>query len=214
MFKYINKKSNIHQINPTYKIISLLIFFILFLFTDNISFSILMLLFSITLSILTKIDPKLYLYRLIPISILITLIAVFGIISNNNVINLILKLLSFSIYYSSYIFTTKFVDTNKGIFDIFNQFNIRNYKLNLSFTILIHLISIIYEEFFNIKSNNIFYRLYYTIDKVIIRLKQIINLNKVKTYNFNYKEIRDNIVGAISLTSHLLLFTLYFFNKI
>ena len=75
------------------------------------------------------------------------------------------------------------------------------------------LISIIYQEYFLIKKGNVLYRLYYSIDRVIIRIKQIINLNKVKKYNFKYKYKRKNIVGMLSLASHTLLFILYFLGK-
>lgn len=213
MFNYININSDIHKIGPTYKILSLFIFFILFLVVQNISFSLIMLLFSIIISILSKVNYKYYIYRLIPAYIITCILLLLGLIFNISVYNSIIKVISFSLYYSTYIFTTKFVETNKGLFDILNLFEIKNYKASLYITILVHLISIIYQEYFLIKKGNVLYRLYYSIDRVIIRIKQIINLNKVKKYNFKYKYKRKNIVGILSLASHTLLFILYFLGK-
>ncbi len=213
MFNYININSDIHKIGPTYKILSLFIFFILFLVVQNISFSLIMLLFSIIISILSKVNYKYYIYRLIPAYIITCILLLLGLIFNISVYNSIIKVVSFSLYYSTYIFTTKFVETNKGLFDILNLFEIKNYKASLYITILVHLISIIYQEYFLIKKVNVLYRLYYSIDRVIIRIKQIINLNKVKKYNFKYKYKRKNIVGILSLASHTLLFILYFLGK-
>lgn len=213
MFNYININSDIHKIGPTYKILSLFIFFILFLVVQNISFSLIMLLFSIIISILSKVNYKYYIYRLIPAYIITCILLLLGLIFNISVYNSIIKVVSFSLYYSTYIFTTKFVETNKGLFDILNLFEIKNYKASLYITILVHLISIIYQEYFLIKNGNVLYRLYYSIDRVIIRIKQIINLNKVKKYNFKYKYKRKNIVGILSLASHTLLFILYFLGK-
>lgn len=213
MFNYININSDIHKIGPTYKILSLFIFFILFLVVQNISFSLIMLLFSIIISILSKVNYKYYIYRLIPAYIITCILLLLGLIFNISVYNSIIKVVSFSLYYSTYIFTTKFVETNKGLFDILNLFEIKNYKASLYITILVHLISIIYQEYFLIKKGNVLYRLYYSIDRVIIRIKQIINLNKVKKYNFKYKYKRKNIVGILSLASHTLLFILYFLGK-
>lgn len=213
MFNYKNINSDIHKIGPTYKILSLFIFFILFLVVQNISFSLIMLLFSIIISILSKVNYKYYIYRLIPAYIITCILLLLGLIFNISVYNSIIKVVSFSLYYSTYIFTTKFVETNKGLFDILNLFEIKNYKASLYITILVHLISIIYQEYFLIKKGNVLYRLYYSIDRVIIRIKQIINLNKVKKYNFKYKYKRKNIVGILSLASHTLLFILYFLGK-
>lgn len=210
MFKYIYNDSEIHKIKPVYKVLSLFIYFILFIFVKNFQFSIIMLLFSITLCLTTKVSYKLYLYRLIPSLILSAIILILGIIFNINPLYAIFKVIAFSLYYSSYIFTTKFVDTNKGVFDIFYSFNIKNYKLNLTLTILINFISIVYQEYYEIKKDSKLMRLYYTIDKVIIRIKQLYKLNKVKAYNFNYKEKTMNLMGPISLISHLMLFMLYF----
>lgn len=213
MFNYININSDIHKIGPTYKILSLFIFFILFLVVQNISFSLIMLLFSIIISILSKVNYKYYIYRLIPAYIITCILLLLGLIFNISVYNSIIKVVSFSLYYSTYIFTTKFVETNKGLFDVLNLFEIKSYKVSLYITILVHLISIIYQEYFLIKKGNVLYRLYYSIDRVIIRIKQIINLNKVKKYNFKYKYKRKNIVGILSLASHTLLFILYFLGK-
>lgn len=213
MFNYININSDIHKIGPTYKILSLFIFFILFLVVQNISFSLIMLLFSIIISILSKVNYKYYIYRLIPAYIITCILLLLGLIFNISVYNSIIKVVSFSLYYSTYIFTTKFVETNKGLFDVLNLFEIKSYKVSLYITILVHLISIIYQEYFLIKKGNVLYRLYYSIDRVIIRIKQIINLNKVKKYNFKYKYKKKNIVGILSLASHTLLFILYFLGK-
>lgn len=213
MFKYIETNSDIHKIGPTYKIISLFIFFILFVFVNNFSFSLIMLLFATIISLLTNINYKRYIYRLIPSLILSLLIIFIGLIFNINLYYFVLKLISFSLYYSSYIFSTKFVDTNKGLFDILYIMEIKNYKIMLYLTILIHFISIIYDEYYSIEKGNIFYKLYYTIDRVIIRLKQIINLNKTKSYNFRFKQKRNNLMGNISLISHAMLFMLYFLGK-
>lgn len=213
MFNYININSDIHKIGPTYKILSLFIFFILFLVVKNISFSLIMLLFSIIISILSKINYKYYIYRLIPAYIITCILLILGLFSNIFVYNSIIKVISFSLYYSTYIFTTKFVETNKGLFDILNLLEIKNYKVSLYITILIHLISIIYQEYFLISKTKIFYKLYYSIDRVIFRIKQIVNLNKVKNYNFKYKCKRKNLIGMFSLMSHIMLFILYFLGK-
>lgn len=214
MFKYIETNSNIHKIGPTYKIISLFIFFILFIFTNNFSYSFIMFLFSTIISLLTKVSYRHYLNRLTPVSIVSIIILIIGLITNINTYSIVLKLLALSLYYSSYIFTTKFVDTNKGIYDILNTFEIRNYRLNLYITVIIHFISIVYEEYYSINNGNLLHKLYYTIDIVIVRLKQIINLNKVKTYNFKFAQKRNNLIGSIALISHVLLFMLYFLGKV
>lgn len=221
--KYYDIKSDIHSINPIDKIISLFLFFILTLIVNNIMFSIILLLFSLIILMLTKVPFKLFLLRSTLALLISILLLVIGLLFKINTVNLILKIISFSIYYSSYIYTTKMIDTNRGLYDIFKFLDIKNYRVPLIFLVLIHLLSIIYSEYYKTRKirinreiiySNSFKTLYYCLFKVIERIKIITNIFKVKSYNFNYLQKNDSFAGISILASHLLLFIVYFLGKV
>lgn len=220
--KYYNAKADIHRINPVYKIISLLIFFILFIVTNNIMFSILMLLFSLLLILMTKVPFKLFIYRSIP-TFLISIILLFFAIFFKDSINLVIKLIALSFYYSSYIYTTKLLETNKGIYDILKFIDIYNYHTSTFFIILIHFIQFYNIEFIdtylihkkrNLEIKNIFKLFYYAYLKLKNKIDIIFNIYKTRNYNFNYKKNNNLFYDLSLLGSHIMLFFVYFFGKI
>lgn len=221
--KYYDIKSDIHSINPKFKIISLLLFCILTLIVNNVTFSIILLLFSLILLVLTKVPYKLYLMRSIPSFLFVISLLIIQIIFNINTINIAIKIVSFSIYYSSYIYTTKMIDTNKGLFEIFKFLDIKDYRASLICLILIHFISIVYIEYYNtrkirinreINYSNPFITFKYSIIKIKYRIRTITNIFKLKSFNYSYLEKNDFLIGITVLTSHLMLFVVYFFGKI
>ncbi|MDD3995142.1 MAG: hypothetical protein GX032_02960 [Tenericutes bacterium] len=220
--KYYNINSILNETKPIIKILSLLLFFIFFLIANNIVFSIIMLLFSLILGVLSKVPFKLYLYRSIPIIIINIIILILGILFNINTFNFLLKSISFSIYYSSYIYSTKISDTNKGVFDILNIIDFYNPRVLSFFTILIHFISIVFVEFIKVINIQIKKGKVQKMDKLIVytyrlvkgKIKIISNNFELKKYNFKYIENNSVYSSLTIIGSHLMLFFVYLLGKI
>lgn len=220
--KYYNINSILNETKPIIKILSLLLFFIFFLIANNIVFSIIMLLFSLILGVLSKVPFKLYLYRSIPIIIINIIILILGILFNINTFNFLLKNISFSIYYSSYIYSTKISDTNKGVFDILNIIDFYNPRVLSFFTILIHFISIVFVEFIKVSNIQIKKGKVQKMDKLIVytyrlvkgKIKIISNNFELKKYNFKYIENNSVYSSLTIIGSHLMLFFVYLLGKI
>ena len=220
--KYYNINSILNETKPIIKILSLLLFFILFLIANNIVFSVIMLLFALILGVLSKVPFKLYLYRSIPIIIINIIILILGILFNINTFNFLLKSISFSIYYSSYIYSTKISDTNKGVFDILNIIDFYNPRVLSFFTILIHFISIVFVEFIKVINIQIKKGKVQKMDKLIVytyrlvkgKIKIISNNFELKKYNFKYIENNSVYSSLTIIGSHLMLFFVYLLGKI
>lgn len=220
--KYYNINSILNETKPIIKILSLLLFFIFFLIANNIVFSIIMLLFSLILGVLSKVPFKLYLYRSIPIIIINIIILILGILFNISTFNFLLKSISFSIYYSSYIYSTKISDTNKGVFDILNIIDFYNPRVLSFFTILIHFISIVFVEFIKVINIQIKKGKVQKMDKLIVytyrlvkgKIKIISNNFELKKYNFKYIENNSVYSSLTIIGSHLMLFFVYLLGKI
>lgn len=220
--KYYNINSILNETKPIIKILSLLLFFIFFLIANNIVFSIILLLFSLILGVLSKVPFKLYLYRSIPIIIINIIILILGILFNINTFNFLLKSISFSIYYSSYIYSTKISDTNKGVFDILNIIDFYNPRVLSFFTILIHFISIVFVEFIKVINIQIKKGKVQKMDKLIVytyrlvkgKIKIISNNFELKKYNFKYIENNSVYSSLTIIGSHLMLFFVYLLGKI
>ena len=220
--KYYNINSILNETKPIIKILSLLLFFILFLIANNIVFSVIMLLFALILGVLSKVPFKLYLYRSIPIIIINIIILILGILFNINTFNFLLKSISFSIYYSSYIYSTKISDTNKGVFDILNIIDFYNPRVLSFFTILIHFISIVFVEFIKVINIQIKKGKVQKMDKLIVytyrlvksKIKIISNNFELKKYNFKYIE-NNSVYSSLTIIGfHLMLFFVYLLGKI
>ncbi len=220
--KYYDNKSDVHKINPVYKIISLIIYFLLFLITDNLMFSILMLLFSLLLILLSKVPLKLYFFRSIPILLLCAILFIF-ILALGGDITLIIKLISFSLYYSVYIYTTKLIETNKAIYKILTFLDIYNSRFSSILLILIHFIQFAFIESIstyrtikarNIQGNIYIKIFYYSYLKLKEKIYRILYLYKTKKYNYNYRDNNNVVSDLILLVSHIMLFFVYFFGKI
>lgn len=181
-----------------------------------------MLLFSLILGVLSKVPFKLYLYRSIPIIIINIIILILGILFNINTFNFLLKSISFSIYYSSYIYSTKISDTNKGVFDILNIIDFYNPRVLSFFTILIHFISIVFVEFIKVINIQIKKGKVQKMDKLIVytyrlvkgKIKIISNNFELKKYNFKYIENNSVYSSLTIIGSHLMLFFVYLLGKI
>ncbi|MDD2625399.1 MAG: hypothetical protein PHR55_01360 [Bacilli bacterium] len=220
--KYYNINSILNETKPIIKILSLLLFFIFFLIANNIVFSIILLLFSLILGVLSKVPFKLYLYRSIPIIIINIIIFILGILFNINTFNFLLKSISFSIYYSSYIYSTKISDTNKGVFDILNIIDFYNPRVLSFFTILIHFIPIVFVEFIKVINIQIKKGKVQKMDKLIVytyrlvkgKIKIISNNFELKKYNFKYIENNSVYSSLTIIGSHLMLFFVYLLGKI
>ncbi len=115
------------------------------------------------------------------------------------------------------------IDTNKGLFEIFKFLDIKDYRASLICLILILFISIVYIEYYNtrkirinreINYSNPFITFKYSIIKIKYRIRTITNIFKLKSFNYSYLEKNDFLIGITVLTSHLMLFVVYFFGKI
>jgi hypothetical protein len=56
--------------------------------------------------------------------------------------------------------------------------------------------------------------MYYSTYKILERIKTITNIFKVRSYNFNYSQNNDPLVGVSIIAAHLLLFIVYFLGKV
>ncbi len=220
--KYYNITSMLSDTKPLIKILSLLLFSILCIATNNIIFSIILLLFSFILVVISKVPFKLYFFRSLPSIIINAILLVIILLFNLNLYFLIVKSLAFSVYYSSYIYTTKISDTNKGVFDLLNIIDFYSPKVLIFFTILIHFISIVFVEAIhsiNIQINKgkikkIDKIIKYTITLIKARLRVINDTYSLKKYNFKYIENTTVYSSLTIVGSHIMLFFVYLLGKI
>ena len=149
--KYIYKESNIHKIHPIIKIIMLL--FIIFLsLISNYKENIILLIYVLLISILTKINIKTYLKNIYGLRYLIISILFINLIFNVNIlnsINSIEKLIIIFIYSSILMYTTTINEINLAFNKLLSPlkrltFDVDNISLIL--TISIKFITTIFEE--------------------------------------------------------------------
>lgn len=148
--RYYNTNSDMHKMNPVYKIICILIFTLLILLTNNIVLLIIMLLFVLSLMHLSCVPFKLYIKNIkfmVPLIVFIVLInLIFNVRLTTTIVSL-LKLLLFIFYSSIFIYTTKPNDLTYGLEKVFlplKIFNIPVNELSLIISLAIRFIPIIF----------------------------------------------------------------------
>lgn len=149
--KYIYKNSLIHKINPLFKIISIIIILVCSMIF-NIRQNILLLVLTMLLIDLTKIDKQTYIkniygFRFLIIGILIIYIlsraSIFMIL--NNIIKIIINILITSIL----LYTTTLKELNYGLYKLFyplKYIKINPNKISIILTLSIKFIGLVFEE--------------------------------------------------------------------
>ena len=149
--RYIYKESLIHKINPLFKIISMIIILI-FSMLLNLKGNLLLLLLTILLLYLTKIDKKTYIkniygFRFLIIGIL--LIYILSKIEIFTIINNLIKIIINILITSSLLYTTAIKELNYGLYKLFYPFKyikINPNKISIIITLAIKFISLVFEE--------------------------------------------------------------------
>lgn len=150
--KYYNAKSDIHNMNPLYKFICLLIFSILLFIAKSYLLLIIIGVFTILLMISSNVPIRLYLNNLKTITLLIVFIFVINLVFSataTNTIFSISKLILIVIYSSMVTFTTtgsEMIDGLKKLFSPLKVLNIPISSLALSISLAIRFIQTIFEQ--------------------------------------------------------------------
>lgn len=149
--RYINKNSLIHKINPLFKIISIIIILV-FSMLFNLKQNILLLVLTILLLDLTKIDKKTYIKNIYGFRFLIIGIILIYIISRvsilvicNNILKIIINILVTSIL----LYTTTLKELNHGLYKLFYPLKfikIDPGKISIILTLSIKFITLVFEE--------------------------------------------------------------------
>jgi energy-coupling factor transport system permease protein len=147
-----NTNSDIHKMNPLYKIICALIFTIIVLIVKETVMLLVLLVFVVILTALSNVPYKLYLRNIkfaLPLMIFIVLINFIFNIPFSNTLNSILKLFLFIIYSGILIYTTKPNDLTYGLEEFLSplkKLKIPVNSLALSISLSIRFIPIIFEQ--------------------------------------------------------------------
>lgn len=130
--KYYNTKSIIHDINPLFKIICVLIFTLLVLLSSNIIYLSILFVYLFIVIYISNVPIRLYLKNLkymLPMIIFIFIINL--ILSNlNSTIILVLKLILFVLYSQIILYTTKSNDITYGLEELLSP--LKKFKINSS----------------------------------------------------------------------------------
>lgn len=152
MTKYYNVESIIHDINPVYKIIYILLFTFLVLFSSNVLSLVVLLLFIVSLIYVSSVPYNLYfnnLKLLFPIVLFIFIINLIFLVSINNTVVSILKLILFVLYSSLILYTTKPNDLTYGLevfFSPLKLFGVKVSSLALTISLAMRFIPTIFNE--------------------------------------------------------------------
>lgn len=148
---YYSINSDIHKMNPIYKIICMIIFLLLLL-SNNILFLTILILFIISLLILSKIPLKKYIKNIVYILPFIVCIVIINIVFKIELIvslKSIMKLISILWYSNLLIYTTKPNDITYALEKIFYPlkiFGVPVKSLSLSLSLSIRFIPTIFEQ--------------------------------------------------------------------
>lgn len=152
LIKYYNVRSDVHDFNPFYKLICLLLFTLLTLITNNTIILFVLLFFLISLMSLSKISFKLYFKNLYFLAPFIIFIILMNIILRSNILvllNSLLKLILLVLYSMIVMYTTKSNDLTYGIERLLKPlkiFNIPVSTIAFSLSLSIRFIPIIFEQ--------------------------------------------------------------------
>lgn len=152
LIKYYNTKSDLHKMNPFYKLICLLAFTILIIFASNIFSLLFLFLFSLVIIDMSKIPLKYYAKNILFLVPFILFIFIINIIFNITFISSlisILKLILFVIYSSVIMYTTKPNELTYGLEKLFSplkSINIPVKSLALTISLSIRFIPVIFEQ--------------------------------------------------------------------
>jgi len=236
MTKYYNNDSIIHDINPVYKIIYILIFTFLVLFSSNILMLLILLFFIICLIYVSNVPYSLYFNNLkfaLPIVLFIFIINLIFQVSLNNTIISILKLILFILYSSLILYTTKPNDLTYGLevfFSPLRVFNIKVSSLALTISLAIRFIPTIFTEASKVLKAQISRGLNFDgsfserCNKLVSIILPIFSLSlkksdeisyildmrlyRVEEKRTKYRKSRGNVVSQNVLFLHILLFIL------
>lgn len=149
--KYIYKDSLIHKINPLFKLISIIIILVCSIFF-NIYQNILLLVLTMLLVDLTKVDKKLYLKNIHGFRFFVIGILIIYIISRVNIItivNNILKIIINILITSIFLYTTTIKEVNYGLYKLcypLKYIKINPNKMSIIITLTIKYIALVFEE--------------------------------------------------------------------
>lgn len=150
--KYYNSKSDIHNMNPLYKVICILITTVMILLIKELELLLIMLMFEGCMMILSNVPLRLYFKSIKYVISIIIFIFVINLIFNISTINSInssLKLILFILNSGVLIYTTKSSDLLYGLEMLFSPlkiFNVPVNSLSLSISLAIRFIPIIFEQ--------------------------------------------------------------------
>lgn len=240
--KYYPNDSIVNKLNPLCKLCSLILFSVIVFLTDNIIIELALLIFSIIVTIFTKLNYKLFLKNIYNLKILYISILMINLIFKIDIyitIISILKLILIIQYSWIFTYTTSICDITNGLNYILRPlkiFKINSNRLALLITIAIRFIPTIIEQANTILKSLAVRGLDYTHSKFkdkitainamiipmfILSIKkadQVADSMEVKLYNVDKNNVVNvgiwNEIDSIILSLHLYAFLIIFIKEI
>lgn len=234
--KYYNVSSTIHNINPLCKIICILIFTFLSLFSKNILYLIILLLFLVLIMFMSNVPLDLYINNLKFLLSMIIFIFIINLIFSNiySTILSIVKLILLVLYSQVLLYTTKPNDLTYGLEEFLSPlkvFNISVSSLALTISLSLRFIPTIFTEADKILKAQISRGLNFNgnlsekCDKIISVIFPIFNVSLKKALDISYvldmrlyrvdakrskyKSCDITFIDNIALVIHIFLILLY-----
>lgn len=237
--RYYNTHSSLHDMNPAYKLICLLLFCLLLLLLKNVFILIIVILFVLSLMVTSNVPYRLYINSIKTILPLVAFMFVIDLIFDVSIINTVLvisKLILIVVYSSIIMYTTTPDEITYGIQKILSPFNILNKNVNsiaFSISLAIRFIPIIFEQSskvlksqasrghdFNngnlkVKAQALISIIFPMFMLSLKRADDIADIMEVRMYNpnikiVNLKTYRNLSFDGLILFSHILLIFIYF----
>ncbi|MEG2028604.1 MAG: energy-coupling factor transporter transmembrane protein EcfT [Bacilli bacterium] len=232
--KYYKIKSDIHNLSPLSKIISILIFIFSLLITRNISIMVILITFEIIIILGTNIPIKNYLKSIYSLKILLMFLIFVNLLTKTSLILTIvtvLKIIGIVIYTSILTLTTTPSEITKGLNSLFKPlkiFKIKTGKLSLSISLALRFIPVIINQANKILkslaargldySNSNFKNRIFAIKSIILpmfilsfkRADKLADVMELKLYNFdvkrtNYNQTDWNYLDNLFLLIHVII---------
>lgn len=146
--RYIYKDSIIHKLNPFIKLLDLLIISLISMI-GNIYINLFVLIFTIFLILLTKIDYKLYLKNIYGFRYFLIVIIILDALTRTNILLNILKIIINLLITSVFMYTTSIKEINYALNTLLSPlkaFKININKISIIITISIKFIFLVFEE--------------------------------------------------------------------
>lgn len=180
---YFNITSDIHSLNPAYKILDLIIFLLAILLVKNPYILCVIIIFELLLVLSTNVPIIYYLKTIYSLKILIIFILVINILSKISIYQTIITIISLIIiviYSNLLVFTTTPIDINKGLSNLLKPLE----KLGINISILSLIISLAISF----------------IPNLLIQGKKILNNIRLRNINNKMYKLKSLVIPLFLIT--------------